>query len=175
MPASETQIRSCWSMPRKNGALNDLHGSALSPSQTIRPLLKSPLGNWTSCLFSTPSTQTSPLGATMIPCISPRRPPKLMPSVGVSGLPVLSNTAMALLPYVVNQALSLESTAVPNVPPSIPPPVNPVVIGDSGWPSDANLLALPCHNASLPCQPMVKLSPTQRLPSLSNMHLPPAR
>ena len=28
--------------------LNDLHGSALSPSQTMRPLLRSPLGKWTS-------------------------------------------------------------------------------------------------------------------------------
>src|SRR5215467_8172340 len=175
MAPSETQIRSCWSMPRKNGALNDLHGSPLSPSQTIRPLLKSPLGNWTSCLFSIPSTQTSPFGVAMIPCISPRRPSKFMPRGGVSGLPLLSKTAMALLPYVVNQALSLESTAAPKVPPSIPPPVNPVVLGDSGWPFGANLVALPCHNLSLPCQLMLKLSTTQRLPLLSNMHLPPAR
>src|SRR5262249_11657872 len=33
--AFETQIRSCWSMARWNGPRNDLHGSALSPSQTI--------------------------------------------------------------------------------------------------------------------------------------------
>ena len=31
-------------MPRWNGARNDLHGSALSPSQTIRPLVRSPFG-----------------------------------------------------------------------------------------------------------------------------------
>src|SRR5208283_4118304 len=55
------------------------------------------------------------------------------------------------------------------------PPANPVVIGESGLPLGANLLALPCHSASCPCQPTVKLSPTQRLPSLSNMALPPAR
>src|SRR5262249_11030324 len=57
----------------------------------------------------------------------------------------------------------------------MPPPANPVVIGDSGFPLGLNLVALPCQNASCPCQPMVKLSPTQRLPSLSNIALPPAR
>src|SRR5271169_1140884 len=111
----------------------------------------------------------------MIPCMRPSRPPKLIPSGGLRGLPFLSNTAMDLLPYVVSQALSLESTAAPNVPPSIPPPVKPVVIGESGRPLGANLVAWPCHNESCPCQPTVKLSPTQRLPSLSNMALPPAR
>src|SRR5215510_10767120 len=94
---------------------------------------------------------------------------------GVSGLPFLSNTAIDLPPYVENQALSLASTAVPNEPPCMPPPANPVVIGDSGLPFGLNLVALPCHNESCPCQPMVKLSPTQRLPSLSNIALPPAR
>jgi len=44
------------------------------------------------------SAHTSPLGAVMMPCIKPRRPPKLMPSGGVSGLPSLSNTVMDLLP-----------------------------------------------------------------------------
>src|SRR5580693_8475848 len=110
----------------------------------------------------------------MMPCISPRRPPNVMPSGGVSGLPFLSNTAIEWPPYVVNQALSWASTAAPNVPPSIPPPVKPVVIGESGLPLGANLVAWPCHNESCPCQPTVKLSPTQRFPSLSNMHLPPA-
>ena len=43
-PLLLTQIRSCWSMARWNGARNDLHGSALSPSQTIRPLVRSPFG-----------------------------------------------------------------------------------------------------------------------------------
>src|SRR5262245_25725879 len=52
---------------------------------------------------------------------------------------------------------------------------NPVVIGDSGLPLGSNLVALPCQKASCPCQPTVKLSPTQRLPSLSNIALPPAR
>src|SRR5215813_8415802 len=51
---------------------------------------------------------------------------------------------------------------------------NPVVIGDSGLPLGSNLVALPCQNASCPCQPTVKLSPTQRLPSLSNIAFPPA-
>src|SRR5262249_45003928 len=57
----------------------------------------------------------------------------------------------------------------------MPPPANPLVIGDSGFPFGLNLVALPCQNASCPCQPTVKLSPTQRLPSLSNIALPPAR
>ena len=50
-----------------------------------------------------------------------------------------------------------------------------VVIGESGRPFGANLVAFPCHKSSCPCHPTVKLSPTQRLPSLSNMALPPAR
>src|SRR5271165_2990007 len=135
----------------------------------------SPLGKYTSWLFSMPNTQTSPLGVTMTPCIRPSRPPKLIPSGGVRGFPFLSNTEMVLLPYVVNHALSWASTAAPKVPPSIPPPVNPVVIGESGRPFGANLVAGPCQSASDACQPMVKLSPTQRLPSLSNIALPPAR
>src|SRR6516162_7088255 len=98
-----------------------------------------------------------------------------MPSGGVSGLPFLSNTAIDLPPYVVNHALSLASTAAPKVPPCIPPPAKPVVIGDNGFPFGLNLLALPCHKASWACQPIVKLSPTQRLPSLSNIAFPPAR
>src|SRR5215510_1339804 len=57
----------------------------------------------------------------------------------------------------------------------MPPPAKPVVIGDSGLPLGLNLVALPCQNASCPCQPTVKLSPTHRLPSLSNIALPPAR
>src|ERR1700738_4203355 len=71
--------------------------------------------------------------------------------------------------------LTRASTAAPKVPPCIPPPAKPVVIGESGRPFGANLLALPCHSVSWPCQPIVKLSPTQRLPSLSNIALPPAR
>src|SRR5262247_4406258 len=171
----ETQMRSCWSMARWNGPRNDLHGSALSPSQTIRPLVQSPLGMCTSWRFETPRAHTSPLGVAMMPCISPSCPLKVIPSGGVSGLPVLSNTAIDLPPYVENQALSLASTAAPKVPPCIPPPANPIVIGDSGLPFGLNLVALPCQNASCPCQPTVKLSPTQRLPSLSNIALPPAR
>ncbi len=95
---SDTQMRSCWSMARWNGAVKDLHGSALSPSQTMRPLFQSPLGKCSSCRLETPSAHTSPLGAVMMPCISPSRPPKLMPSGGVSGLPSLSNTVIDLLP-----------------------------------------------------------------------------
>ena len=45
-----------------------------------------------------PRTQTSPLGVTMTPCISPSLPSNVMPSGGVSGLPFLSNTVMDLLP-----------------------------------------------------------------------------
>src|SRR5262249_61142631 len=65
--------------------------------------------------------------------------------------------------------------ALPKVPPCIPPPAKPVVIGESGRPLGANLVALPCHSVSCACHPTVKLSPTQRLPSLSNIALPPAR
>src|ERR1700686_1950238 len=71
--------------------------------------------------------------------------------------------------------LPFKSIALPKVPPSIPPPVKPVVIGESERPFGANFVAFPCHNSSCPCQPTVQLSPTQRLPSLSNMALPPAR
>src|SRR5271168_4611903 len=141
----------------------------------IRPLVRSPLGKWTSWFFSIPTTQTSRLGATMTPCISPSWPSNVIPSGGVSGLPVLLKTAIDLPPYLVSHALSWASTAAPKVPPCIPPPAKPVVIGDSGRPFGANLVALPCQNVSCPCQPTVKLSPTQRLPSLSNMALPPAR
>src|SRR5262250_3402105 len=173
--AFETQIRSCWSMARWNGPRNDLHGSALSPSQTIRPLVQSPLGMWMSWRFETPRAHTSPLGVAMMPCISPSCPLKVIPSGGVSGLPFLSNTAIDLPPYVENQALSLASTAAPNEAPCMPPPKNPVVIGDSGLPFGLNLVALPCHSESCPCQPTVKLLPTQRFPSLSNIAPPPAR
>src|SRR5262247_1881225 len=173
--AFETQIRSCWSMARWNGPRNDLHGSALSPSQTIRPLVQSPLVMWMSWRFETPRAHMSPLGVAMMPCISPSRPSKVMPSGGVSGLPFLSNTAIDLPPSVETQALSLASTAAPNEPPCIPPPANPVMFGDSGLPFGSNLVALPCHNESCPGQPTVKLSPTQRLPSLSNIAPPPAR
>src|SRR5215475_3027379 len=110
-----------------------------------------------------------------MPCISPSFPLNVMPSGGVSGLPFLSNTAMDLPPYVPNQALSLASTAKPKVPPCIPPPAKPVVIGDIGFPFGPNLVALPCQSVSCPCQPIVKLSPTHKLPSLSNIALPPAR
>src|SRR5215813_11291894 len=115
-------------MARWNGPRNDLHGSALSPSQTIRPWVQSPLGKCTSWRFETPRAHTSPLGVTMMPCISPSCPLKVMPSGG-----------------------------------------------DSGLPFGLNLVALPCQNESCACQPTVKLSPTQRLPSLSNIALPPAR
>src|SRR5262245_24732313 len=57
----------------------------------------------------------------------------------------------------------------------MPPPAKPTVIGESGFPFGANFVALPCQSASPACQPIVKLSPTQRLPSLSNIAFPPAR
>src|SRR5215471_7326409 len=129
----------------------------------------------TSWRFETPIAHTSPLGVAIIACISPSCPLKVIPYGGVSGLPFLSNTRIDLPPYVENQALSLASTAAPNEPPSMPPPVKPVVRGESGLPFGLNLVALPCHNESCPCQPTVKLSPVQRLPSLSNIAPPPAR
>src|SRR5262249_50907216 len=130
--AFETQIRSCWSMTRWNGPRNDLHGSALSPSQMIRASVQSPLGMWMGWRFEPPSAHTSPLGVAMMPCIKPSRPLKVIPFGGVSGLPFLSNTAIDLPPQVENQALSLASTAAPNEPPCLPPPANPVVMRDSG-------------------------------------------
>src|SRR5215468_5017204 len=96
--AFETQIRSCWSMARWNGPRKDLHGSALSPSQTIRPLVQSPFWKCMSWRFETPRAHTSPLGVAMMPCISPSRPSNVMPAGGVSGLPDLSNTAIDLPP-----------------------------------------------------------------------------
>src|SRR5262252_838056 len=129
----------------------------------------------TSWRFETPRAHTSPLGVAMMPCIRASCPLKVIPSGGVSGLPFLSNTAIDLPPYVENHALSLASTAAPNVPPCMPPPANPVVIGESGLPFGSNFVAFPCHSASCACHPMVKLSPTQRLPPLSNIALPPAR
>src|SRR5262245_9204012 len=108
----------------------------------------------------------------MMPCIRPSLPSKVMPSGGVSGLPLLSNTAIDLPPYVPNQALSLASIAAPKVPPCMPPPAKPVVSGERGFPLGPNLVAFPCHSLSCPCQPIVKLSPTQRLPSLSSADRP---
>jgi hypothetical protein len=61
---------------------------------------------------------------------------------------------------VVSRALSLASITAPKVPPSIPPPTKPVVIGESAQPFGAHLVACPCRSASDACQP----SPTQRLP-----------
>src|SRR5262245_12266567 len=64
--------------------------------------------------------------------------------------------------------------AIPKPMPSSPPPVNPVVMGDSGRPLGANLERLPSHRTSLFCAPTTQLSPAQRLPSLSNIILPGA-
>src|SRR5215813_4918304 len=95
---SDTQMRSWPSIARWNGAVNDLHGSALSPSHTMRPLVQSPFGNSTSWRFEMPSAHTSPAGVAMIPCISPSWPLNVIPSGGVSGLPFLSKTAIDLAP-----------------------------------------------------------------------------
>src|SRR5262249_45637795 len=130
---------------------------------------------WMSCRFEMPRAHTSPLGVTMMPCISPSCPLKVIPSGGVRGLRFLSNAAIDLPQWVENRALSLASTAAPNEPPCMPPPTNPMMFGDNGLPFGLNLVALPCHNESCPCQPTVKLSPTHRLPSLSNIAPPPAR
>src|SRR6516225_1109714 len=63
---------------------------------------------------------------------------------------------------------------MPKPIPSSPPPVKPVVIGDSGRPLGANLERLPSHSSSRFCAPTMKLLPAQRLPSLSNINLPGA-
>src|SRR5262249_56032958 len=82
---------------------------------------------------------------------------------------LLRTTEFDLPQWLKTRALSLAPPAVRRELPGMPPPANPVVIGDSGLPFGSNLVALPCHNESCPCQPTVKLSPTQRLPSLSNI------
>src|SRR5208283_869997 len=86
-----TQMRSCWSIPRKNGPRSDLHGSSLKPSQSTLALLGSPLGMYTNWFFETPTTQTSVLGVTMTPGIRPSWPSKVMPSGPASDFPFLSN------------------------------------------------------------------------------------
>ena len=68
------------------------------PRKRSGPWSDRPWENRRVGLFEMPTAQTSPLGVTMIPCIRPSRPLKLMPSGGVRGLPFLSNTAMDLLP-----------------------------------------------------------------------------
>jgi hypothetical protein len=82
-------------MERRAKRLARLRAVALADDPAF---VRSPLGKKTSWLFSTPRTHTSPLGVTMTPCISPSRPPKVMPSGGVSGLPFLSKTVIDLLP-----------------------------------------------------------------------------
>ena len=56
------------------------------------------LGEVNYLILRDPTTQTSPLGVMITPCMSPSLPSKVMPSGGVSGLPFLSNTAMDLPP-----------------------------------------------------------------------------
>src|SRR5215472_9378439 len=135
------------------------------PSQINLPLVQSPFGEYSSWFFVIPTAHTSLLGVTMIPCINPSSTLKVMPSGGVCGLPFLSNTVRHWPPYELSHALSLASTAAPKVPPCMPPPVKPVVMGETGVPFGPNLVAGPCQSASCACQPMVKLSPTQRFPS----------
>ena len=82
-------------MERRAKRLARLGAIALADDPTLGQVA---LREETSWLFSTPRTQTSPLGVTITPCIRPSRPPKVMPSGGVSGLPVLSKTVIDLLP-----------------------------------------------------------------------------
>src|SRR5215471_7110883 len=63
---------------------------------------------------------------------------------------------------------------MPKPIPSSPPPVKPVVIGDSGRPFGANLERLPAHNSSWFCEPTRKLLPAQTFPLLSIIILPGA-
>ena len=72
----------------------------------------------------------------------------------------------------VPHTLSWASMARPKPMASTPPPVKPVVMGDSGLPLGANLERLPAHKASWFYAPTRKLSPAQAFPSLSNMSLP---
>ncbi len=70
----------------------------IRPSQTAPALGRIALGEVNELILPVPTAQTSPLGVTMIPCISPSLPSNVMPSGGVSGLPFLSNTAIDLPP-----------------------------------------------------------------------------
>src|SRR5690349_22248533 len=54
--------------------------------------------------------------------------------------------------------------ALPKVPPCMPPPAKPVVIGERGLPFGSNFVALPCHSESPACQPTVKLSQPRGCP-----------
>src|SRR5262245_35918482 len=72
----------------------------------------------------------------------------------------------------VTHTLSSAATAVPNPGPSTPPPVKPVVAGDSGRPFGANADRLPSQSASRACEPTMKLTPVQTFPWLSNISFP---
>jgi hypothetical protein len=85
----------------------------------------------------------------------------------------LSNSEIVCPLVLLTHTRSLASNAVPKPGPSMPPPVNPVVIGESGRPFGANFDRLPFHKSSCPCQPTRKLAPTQALPSLSNITFAP--
>src|ERR1019366_4054374 len=117
--------------------------------------------------------QMSPLGVAMTPCILPSRPLKFQPSGGDSGLPVLSNFEIELVPVLVSHTFSWASSVRPKPGPPRPPPVKPVTGGDSGSPLGANLERVPSHRKLWLCEPIMKLSAVQALPSLSNISLPP--
>src|SRR6516165_833760 len=63
---------------------------------------------------------------------------------------------------------------MPKPIPCSPPPVNPVVMGDSGRPLGANSERLPAHNSSTFCAPTRKLLSAQTLPLASIIILPGA-
>src|ERR1044072_5283303 len=172
------QIRSCWSIARWKGSVS-LQGLSLlglpSPARQKNCTLSgSPFGKWMTWSFSKSSVQTSPLGVTMMPCITPSCPPKLYPSDGESGLPFLSNREIVLLPVLVPHTRSCASIAVPKPGPSTPPPLKPVGDGDSGLPLGGDFERFPSQKSSEACEPTMKLTPVQALPSLSNMIFPGA-
>ena len=145
--------------------MNDLQGSALSPSQTIRPLVQSPLGKCRSW----------PLGDAQRPHVAVGRGddalhqaelPAEVDAFGrrqrLAGL-VEDRDGLAAIARQPDIALGVDGRTEGAA--LMPPPAKPVVIGESGLPFGSNLVALPCHSASCACQPTVKLLPTQRLPS----------
>src|SRR5262245_29182592 len=121
----------------------------------------SPFGKYTTLSSLKSSAQTSPLGVTMTPCITPSFPPKLKPSSGDSGLPLLSSSDIVRPPVLFIHTRSCASMAVPNPGPMMPPPPNPLGDGDSGVPLGANFADVPLQNESALCMQTMKSGPVQ--------------
>ena len=133
----------------------------------------SPFGKWTSSASVVSATQMSPPARRSMPCICPSWPPKFQPSGGDSGLPLLSKTRDGLVARVTRRPDDCRWRRWRARSPG--PDAAAGEAGDGGesaWPFGANLDRWPRHKESDACAPIMKLSPTQTLPSLSNINLP---